>query len=156
MMTTEEVWGYLTAWAEQYAPDFYALLTAEPAYTKAILSIGRGIPKPRKDIAVWSEFREYMAFFFDELFTPGSEYPENVPAEDLRAVLMEYQALYDEHDDRRHGSRRSAIFAPPTATPRCRRNTDSIPSFIKATSAISPRCSAWRSPAGSTARICTK
>jgi glutamyl-tRNA synthetase len=40
-----------------------------------------------------------MAFFFEELFIPGSEYPENVPEEDLRAVLTEYQALYDEHDD---------------------------------------------------------
>ena len=99
MMTTEEVWGYLTEWAREYAPEFYAILTDRPDYTKAILSIGRGVPKPRKDIAVWSEFQDYMAFFFDGLFVPGAEYPENVPMEDVRAVLKEYRELYDEHDD---------------------------------------------------------
>ena len=98
VMTTEEVWGRLTAWAREYAPDFYALLADRPDYAKAILSIGRGVPKPRKDIAVWSEFRDYMAFFYDGLFVPGAEYPENVPPEDVRAVLKEYRELYDEHD----------------------------------------------------------
>ena len=99
MLSTEEVWNYLSEWAKQYDPDFYALLSRDENYAKAILSIGRGIPKPRKDIAVWSEFKDYMAFFYEELFTAGNEYPENMSTEDIRAVLKDYPAIYDEHDD---------------------------------------------------------
>ena len=99
MLTTEQVWGYLTDWAEKYDPDFHKLLTRDPDYSKAIISIGRGVPKPRKDIAVWSEMKDYMAFFYDELFVPGSEYPGNMSTEDVKAVLEKYPALYDEHDD---------------------------------------------------------
>lgn len=99
MLTTEQVWDYLTDWAERYDPDFHKLLTRNPDYSKAIISIGRGVPKPRKDIAVWSEMKDYMAFFYDELFVPGSEYPANMSTEDVKAVLEKYPALYDEHDD---------------------------------------------------------
>lgn len=99
MLSTNEVWNYLSDWAKQYDHDFYALLAKDEAYAKAILSIGRGIPKPRKDIAVWSEFKDYMAFFYDELFTEGHEYPEAMSTEDVAAVLSQYQALYDEADD---------------------------------------------------------
>ena len=65
----------------------------------AIISIGRGVPKPRKDIAVWSEMKEYMAFFYDELFIEGKQYPETMSTEDIAAVLKNYMSIYDEHDD---------------------------------------------------------
>ncbi len=99
MLSTEEVWSYLTDWAEKYDRDFYMILAAEPEYAKSIISIGRGIPKPRKDIAVWSEMKEYMAFFYDELFVPGSEYPQNMSTEDIKAVLKTYKDIYNENDD---------------------------------------------------------
>lgn len=99
MLSTEEVWSYLTDWAEKYDRDFYMILAAEPEYAKSIISIGRGIPKPRKDIAVWSEMKEYMAFFYDELFVPGSEYPQNMSTEDIKAVLKKYKDIYNENDD---------------------------------------------------------
>lgn len=98
-MDTETVYMLLTAWAKQYDEPFYVLLTHDPAYTKAILSIGRGGKKPRKDIAVWSDAKPYMDFFFDELFTAGTEYPENVSPEDVKAILTRYAALYSTEDD---------------------------------------------------------
>ena len=99
MLTTEQVWSYLTDWAEKYDRDFYMILAADPEYAKSIISIGRGIPKPRKDIAVWSEMKDYMAFFYDELFTPGSEYPQSMSTEEIRTVLEKYKDIYDEADD---------------------------------------------------------
>lgn len=50
-MSAAEVADRLTAWAREYDPGFCALLERDPAYTEAILSIGRGGKKPRKDIA---------------------------------------------------------------------------------------------------------
>jgi len=98
MLSVDDVWRYLTAWAQEYDPDFYALLEARPDYAKAIIGIGRGVPKPRKDIAVWSEMKEYMSFFYDELFRSEDLWPERVSTEDRAAVLKAYAGAYDEHD----------------------------------------------------------
>lgn len=98
-MNADEVYGLLTAWACEFDKEFYVLLTRNPDYTKGILSIGRGGKKPRKDIAVWSGAKEYLSFFFDELFAPEYAWPENVPAEDLREILTRYQSVYDPGDD---------------------------------------------------------
>lgn len=98
-MTADEVYALLTAWAGEFDKDFYNLLTRDQDYTKRILSIGRGGKKPRKDIAVWSGAKEYLSFFFDELFCPDYAWPENVPAGDVKEILTRYKALYDPADD---------------------------------------------------------
>ena len=98
-MTAEEVYTLLSAWAKQFDEPFYALLSRDPEYAKAILAIGRGGKKPRKDLAVWSEAKAYMDFFFDELFQPDySAYPENTLG-DVRQILNEYAGVYDPTDD---------------------------------------------------------
>ena len=69
--SAEEVYTQLTQWAEEFDPQFAKNLTADPDFTKAILAIGRGGKKPRKDIAVWKDAKDYMGFFFnDYLETP--------------------------------------------------------------------------------------
>ena len=98
-MSAAEVADRLTAWAREYDPGFCALLERDPAYTEAILSIGRGGKKPRKDIAVGSGAKEYLSFFFDELFACDGAYPENVSAADAKRILDEYAAIYDPADD---------------------------------------------------------
>jgi len=65
-MTADEVYELLTEWAMEFDPDFGAKLSADPAYAKAILAIGRGGKKPRKDLAVWKDAKEYMGFFYDD------------------------------------------------------------------------------------------
>ena len=65
-MTADEVYELLTEWAMEFDPDFGAKLAADPAYAKSILAIGRGGKKPRKDLAVWKDAKEYMGFFYDD------------------------------------------------------------------------------------------
>ena len=65
-MTAEEVYSLLTEWAQEFDPDFGAKLASDPAFATAILAIGRGGKKPRKDLAVWKDAKEYMGFFYDE------------------------------------------------------------------------------------------
>ena len=99
-MSGEEVYEATAKWAKEYNPEFYALLTRDEAYSKAILSIGRGGKKPRKDFTVWSDVPDYMAFFFDETFTTDYPFPENMPKEDILRVMKEYPAqYYDANDD---------------------------------------------------------
>ena len=64
-MTAQEVYNLLTEWAAEFDPDFAKKLTADPDFTKSILAIGRGGKKPRKDLAVWKDAKDYMGFFFD-------------------------------------------------------------------------------------------
>lgn len=98
-MTADEVYSQLTCWAQEFDPAFYALLTRDEAYTKAILNIGRGGKKPRKDIAVWSGAKEYMSFFFDELFAPEYDLPEKLSKADARQILEGYAKDYNPDDD---------------------------------------------------------
>ena len=70
-MTAEEVYTLLTEWAQEFDADFGAKLAADCDYAVSILAIGRGGKKPRKDLAVWKDAKDYMGFFYDEyLETP--------------------------------------------------------------------------------------
>lgn len=98
-MTAQEVLEQVTAWAADNDEQLYRLFCDDPAYARAILSIGRGGEKPRKDIAKWSEIREYVSFFYDELYEPGRDFPENVAEEDRNAILEGFAAVYNPKED---------------------------------------------------------
>ena len=61
-----------------------------PEYTKAIFAIGRGGKKPRKDLCVWKDVRDYADFFFDNLFEIKDAYPENFAKTDIKLTLEEF------------------------------------------------------------------
>lgn len=97
-MSAERVFSLAKEWAGIYDPDFYEKLTVDPAYAIAILAIGRGGKKPRKDLAVFSELKEYMAFFYDGYFCMEADMPAFSPA-DMRGILTDYARMYTEADD---------------------------------------------------------
>lgn len=100
-MSSDEVYDRLTAWAREFDGEFCALLTENPGYTKSILAIDRdGAKKPRKDIAKWSEVKDYYSYFFNSLYTPQYELPEGITAEDAAAFLEGYKAVYSPLDTR--------------------------------------------------------
>ena len=98
-LTATEARDQLIEWAVQYDPAFAALLSSNKDYATAILSIGRGGAKPRKDLAIWSDAKEYLSFFYDELFVPSYDYPANVQEKELRSILEGYAKLYNPEDD---------------------------------------------------------
>ena len=60
-------WGeLLVEWANEFDADFAKKLQGNKEFAIAILSIGRGGKKPRKDFATWAEVKDYMGFFYDE------------------------------------------------------------------------------------------
>ena len=65
-MDAQKVYRLLTEWAKEFDPDFGEKLESDPEYATAILAIGRGGKKPRKDLATWKEAKPYMGFFYDE------------------------------------------------------------------------------------------
>ncbi len=97
-MTAEEVYGLLTEWALEFDHDFGAKLAADPAFATAILAIGRGGKKPRKDLAVWKDAKEYMGFFYDEYLT-APVFDEKFDKATVKTVLEKFVASYDPADD---------------------------------------------------------
>ena len=98
-MTAEQVYDQVLTWADSFDPDFATKLSADPAYAKSILAIGRGGNKPRKDITVWSGVKDYMGFFYDEYFRIEDSYPENFEKKDIVTALEKFLESYDPADD---------------------------------------------------------
>ena len=99
-MSSETVYAKLTDWAKEFDGEFYNLLTADPDFSKKMLAIDRDVPKPRKDIAKWNEAKDYFSYFFDKLYVPCFELPENIKSDDAKAFLEEYKKVYSPDDDR--------------------------------------------------------
>ncbi len=97
-MDADKVYTLLTQWAQEFDADFGEKLSADPAYTKAILAIGRGGKKPRKDIAVWKEAKAYMGFFFDE-YLEKPVFDGKFAPETVKSALAKFLERFDIADD---------------------------------------------------------
>lgn len=97
-MSADAVYEYIAQWSADNDTAFHALFTRDAAFAKAYLTIGRGGKKPRKDLALWSDAKPYMDFMFDELFQPDYTMPENVSAEDAKAILSDFTEVFDQND----------------------------------------------------------
>ena len=95
----EKVYSYVLEWAKDYDTDFAKELEAEKEASVAVLSIGRGGKKPRKDIAVWTDVKDYMGFIFDRYYNAEGEYPENFDKKLIADVLKAYIGVYSENDE---------------------------------------------------------
>lgn len=100
VMNAQTVYDYISAWSEKYDEDFFKVFTAKPEKSKAMVNIDRESPKPRKDIAKWSEVKEYFSYMFDEYYQPSFELPENIKKEDAKAILENYLKVYNAEDDK--------------------------------------------------------
>lgn len=97
-MSAEKVYSLLTEWAQEYDPDFGSKLAADPEFATRILAIGRGGKKPRKDLAVWKDAKEYMGFFYDDYLEKpdfGTAFDKAVIAD----VLNRFLSSFDIGDD---------------------------------------------------------
>lgn len=97
-MSAEKVYSLLTEWAQEYDPDFGSKLAADPEFATRILAIGRGGKKPRKDLAVWKDAKEYMGFFYDGYLEKpdfGTAFDKAIIAD----VLNRFLASFDIGDD---------------------------------------------------------
>jgi len=97
-MDAERVYTLLTEWAKEFDPDFGYKLESDPDYAKAILAIGRGGKKPRKDIAVWKEAKAYMGFFYDE-YLEKPVFDEKFSVDTVKTALSKFIEKFDITDD---------------------------------------------------------
>ena len=97
-MDAAKVYALLTEWAQEFDPEFGKLLAEQPEYATAILAIGRGGKKPRKDIATWKEAKPYMGFFYDE-YLEKPVFDEKFSRDTIVTVLEKFLNIFDIQDD---------------------------------------------------------
>ena len=98
-LSTDEICDYVGDWAKKYDKDFYKILDDRQQYAKDILSIGRGGEKPRKDITYMSEVKNYISYFYDELFSPDYTINGNFDEKTVKNIAKDYINIYDSADD---------------------------------------------------------
>ncbi len=111
-MNSETVVEKLCDWAKEFDPEFYDILSKDLDYTKAVFAIDRDCPKPRKDIAKWNEAKAYCSYFFNELYTPSYEFPENIDKQDVKDFLEKYMEVYSAEDTKEEWFARIKALCP--------------------------------------------
>ena len=96
----EKVTKDVLEWAKGHDEELYALLNRDKDYAQGIFAIDRGGKKPRKDIRKWSDVRDYVSYFYDELWQGEYDLPENLQKEDMIAILDTYAKAYEEAPDK--------------------------------------------------------
>lgn len=97
-MDANTVYALLLEWAKEFDVDFAEKLESDPAYAISILAIGRGGKKPRKDLAVWKDAKEYMGFFYDE-YLELPVFDDKFENQAIKTALEKFIKVYDTADD---------------------------------------------------------
>ena len=97
-MDAPMVYALLLEWAKEFDSDFAEKLESDPAYATSILAIGRGGKKPRKDLAVWKDAKDYMGFFYDD-YLELPVFDDKFENETVKTALEKFLAVYDPADD---------------------------------------------------------
>ena len=100
VMSADVVFDRVTGWAKQYDSELYGLFSANPDKARAILNIDRENPKPRKDIAKWSEVKDYVSYMYNELYKESFALPENTNENDAAAIIESYKKVVAAADDK--------------------------------------------------------
>lgn len=100
VMTADEVYARTLEWAKQYDTEYYEVLKNDEHNAKEMMNLDRGGKKPRKDIAKWSEVKDYFSYFYDKYYNKDYSLPQNINEADAAAILKEYKRVYSENDDK--------------------------------------------------------
>ena len=96
-----DVYNYYVNWAKEFDTEMYELVTKNEAMMKEVFNIDKEGPKPRKDFAKWSDVREKIFYFFDELFDKDEniELPKTLELEEAKRVIEAYEKVYNFNTD---------------------------------------------------------
>ena len=101
--TAEQVYDFSLEWLNKFDAEFAKTFSANPEYTKAILSIERGTPNGRKDIAKWSDVKMEFSYFF-EPFTPNIDEVKSllvgIDWNNIVTACAKMSEQYDINDDK--------------------------------------------------------
>lgn len=93
-LTVPDLVEHVLNWAREYGSDWMGRIDGNEDYLHRILSIERDNPKRvRKDFITWSQTLSETSYFWDDLFTPNTEFEYN------KNALDAFLAGFDINDD---------------------------------------------------------
>ena len=98
--SAEKVYNNVLEWASENDASFAEILKRNKDFSKEMFAIDRGGKKPRKDIAKWSEVKDYYSYFFEETYENDYSLPDNIANADAGSILEEYKKVYSDTDDK--------------------------------------------------------
>ena len=96
-MPAEDIYAGLLGWADKYDTEFAAMLREDEAYALAVLNIGKGGDRPRKDLVNWKQAVDFLSFYYDRRFHIEDPFPTDLEAR--KEILSRYLELVDFQDD---------------------------------------------------------
>ncbi len=102
-ISAADIYDSTLVWAKENDKTFYDIIKDKKDFCIELFSIDRDGPKPRKDIAKWSDIPKLYPYMFKELFNHDiTEYnfDASVSANDIKAVLKKYLEVYNPSDDK--------------------------------------------------------
>ena len=102
--SAEEIYNYVIDWSSKYNLPLKERLENDKEYATKIFNIERGLKKPRKDIAKWSDVEENISYMYDDNFYNGKEEYEFQKINDketISKIIKLYKEKYfDINDDK--------------------------------------------------------
>ena len=103
-MKADKVYELYIAWAKDYDKGMYDLMVKYEERGKALFNIDKEGPKPRKDYAKWSDVKEKVFYFFDELFynevKENIELPSSIDLGEAKRIAEAYAKTFDISNDK--------------------------------------------------------
>lgn len=105
-MTAEQVFDSVFEWSKEFDAEFASYLDSNKEYAIKVFSIDRYNPKPRKDIAKWSDVKVLYSYMFEPYFNPSKLEDYEIDAENkkvisnINLVLGHYIESYNDYQSK--------------------------------------------------------
>ncbi len=101
LLSAVDVYNKTLEYSENYDKELFDLLTKYKDYSISVMNIEREQKKPRKDLAMFSDFRKQNWYMYDELFKDlNYEWQNITDKKEIKEILNLYISKYDVNDDK--------------------------------------------------------
>ena len=101
LLSAIDVYNNTLEYSKNYDNELYDLLTKYKDYSINVMNIEREQKKPRKDLAMFSDFRKQNWYMYDELFNNlNYEWQNITDKNEIKEILNLYISKYDVNDDK--------------------------------------------------------
>ena len=101
LLSAVDVYNNTLEYSKNYDNELFDLLTKYKDYSVNVMNIEREQKKPRKDLAMFSDFRKQNWYMYDELFNNLNYEWQNITnKEEIKNILNLYISKYDINDDK--------------------------------------------------------
>lgn len=101
LLSAVDVYNNTLEYSENYDKELFDLLSKYKDYSINVMNIEREQKKPRKDLAMFSDFRKQNWYMYDELFNNlNYEWQNITDKNEIKEILNLYISKYDANDDK--------------------------------------------------------